>query len=511
MSTVLDQATAPIIIGGEARPLDRSRSLEVIDPSSREVVGHAAMAREEDVDEAVRAAKEAFPAWQAMTAAERAQQMRSAADAVAADTGERARLLTREHGKVLWESNVDTEGAARILRYYADLAERYDTPDITEDERGRIVTKRQPFGVVAVIVPWNFPVILGFLMLSPALLAGNTIVVKPPEDVPLAFTETLRVLAASLPGGVVNVVPGVGREAGRALSEHPDVRKISFTGSIPTGRALMRAAATNIKGISLELGGNDPALILEGAHLDDAIVSELIRGVFTSSGQICYNVKRIYVHRSHYHDFVERFTAAADEIVVGNGLDDRSTIGPLTTETQFRFVRELVDRTKASGANVSTVGRKLDPASFDRGFFTLPSVVTGVAPGDEIVTCEQFGPVVPILSFDNEEEAIRLANATDFGLAASVWDDDVDHAFAVADRIEAGTVFVNVHRVGASDLSMPFGGFKQSGFGRGHGYVGVEECSEVKVLAQRLDMSSYVPGEPAPALSDPADAVAPTA
>lgn len=511
MTTVLDQATAPIIIGGGPRPLDRSRAIEVIDPASREVVGHSAVAGPAEVDEAVTSAKEAFPAWGASSAAERAEHLRAAADAIAAGTADRARLLTREHGKVLWESNVDTEGAARILRYYADLADRYDTPDVIEDERGRVVTKRAPFGVAAVIVPWNFPVILGFLMLSPALLAGNTVVVKPPEDVPLAFTDTLRVLAASLPPGVVNVVPGVGRETGQALSEHPDVRKISFTGSIPTGQALMRAAASNIKSISLELGGNDPAIVLEGAHVDDALISELVRGVFTSSGQICYNVKRIYVHRTHHDKFVQAFVDAADGIVVGHGLDPRSTIGPLTTEAQFRFVTDLVERTRRTGATVRTVGQKLDPDRWDDGYFVLPSVVTDIAPGDELVTCEQFGPVVPILPFDDEDEVVHLANATDFGLAASVWDDDVDHAFAVADRIDAGTVFVNVHRVGASDLSMPFGGFKQSGLGRGHGYVAVEECSEVKVVAQRVDMSAYVPRERRGALADPSQAAAPTA
>lgn len=492
MSIALDQATAPIIIGGKDRPLDGSPSMPVIDPSSRQVVGHAARATKSDVDDAVGAASASLEAWKRMSAVERAGHMRAAADAIDRGVAERARLMTREHGKVLWESNVDAEGASRILRYYADFAERYDTPDIIEDGRGRVITKRAPFGVAAVIVPWNFPIILGFLMLSPALLAGNTIVVKPPEDVPLAFTATLRVLADVLPAGVVNVAPGVGEETGRALSEHPAVRKISFTGSIPTGQALMRAAATNIKGISLELGGNDPALVLEGAHVDDALVSELVRGVYTSSGQICYNVKRLYVHRSHYADFVERFTDATNEIVVGNGLEPASTIGPLTTEQQFRFVRGLLERTNDSGATVRTVGEKLDPATWDDGYFVLPSVVTDVAPKAELVTCEQFGPVVPILPFDDEDEAVRLANGTDFGLAASVWDDDVEHAFEVADKVDAGTVFVNVHRVGASDLSMAFGGFKQSGFGRGHGYVAVEEASELKVLAQRIDLSTYV-------------------
>ncbi len=494
MSTLIGHATAPIVIGGQERPLDEERCLPVIDPAHRHrVVGHVALATERDVDEAVAAAAAALPAWRAMAAADRADAMRQAADAIEADVEPRAELLTREHGKILAEARHDAQGAVRILRYYARLAERYDRPDVSDDQRGRIVRKRMPFGVVAVIVPWNAPIYLGFLMLAPALLAGNTVVVKPAEEVPLALADALRVLARSLPPGVVNAVPGVGGETGRALSRHPDVRKISFTGSIATGQALMRAAATTIKGLSLELGGNDPAVILEGARITDELISELVSGVYSGSGQICYNVKRIYVHRSHHDHFVARFTDAVGEIVVGDGLDPTSTMGPVTTEAQFRFVTDLLERTRSSGGLVRTVGRKLDPAGWDDGFFLLPSVVTGLAPGEEIVTCEQFGPTVPILPFDDEDEAVELANATEYGLAASVWDDDIDHAFAVADRIDAGSVFVNVHRVGASDVSMEFGGVKQSGLGRGHAWVAVEECSQTKILAQRRDMSSYGP------------------
>lgn len=500
MSTLVGHATAPVIIAGHERPLEEERCLPVIDPAHRrQVVGRVAMATERDVDEAVTAAGAALPGWRAMAAAERADVMRQAATAIEADLDARARLLTREHGKVLAEAHHDALGAVRILRYYADFADTYDRPDVTSDDRGRIVRSRTPFGTVAVIVPWNAPIYLGFLMLAPALLAGNTLVIKPAEEVPLALADTLRLLAQSLPPGVVNVVPGIGSETGVALSVHPDVRKISFTGSIATGRALMRAAATTIKGLSLELGGNDPALILEGARITDELIAELVKGVYSGTGQICYNVKRIYVHRSHHDDLVARFTDAVADIVVGDGLDPASTMGPLTTEAQFEAVSGLLERTRSSAAQVRTVGHRLDPAGWDDGLFLLPSVVTGVTPGAEIVTCEQFGPTVPILPFDDTEEAVRLANATEYGLAASVWDDDVDNAFAVADRIEAGTVFVNVHRVGASDVSMEFGGVKQSGFGRGHAWIAVEECSETKVVAQRGDLSAYVTKPATPA------------
>lgn len=478
---------APVRVGRTWR--NPENSVPVINPArTEEVVGHVAIGAAEDVNDAVAAADEALPAWAALGVAERARLLLRAAEGIEAGVPDRSRLLTREHGKVLWESRADAMGAVRILRYYAGLAEKYAQDEVIEDERGRIVMTRRPMGVGAVIVPWNYPVLLAFLMIAPALLAGNTLVVKPSEVTPLALDDTLRVLTDELPSGVVSAVPGYGHQVGSALVRHSRVRKVSFTGSVDTGRAIMREASSNVKNLGLELGGNDPAIVLESASIDNEMISELIRSVFTSSGQICYGVKRIYVHRTHYGDFAERFTQAADEIVVGDGLDDRSTIGPLNNEHQFGFVRKLVEETEQSGATVRTVGRKLDPTSWDEGYFLLPSIVTGLDPGAELVTCEQFGPVVPILPFSDEEEAVRFANDTEFGLAASVWTDDIDHGFDVARRIEAGTAFVNIHRVGASDVSMPFGGFKQSGIGRGHGFVALEENSELQTLAHRIDM-----------------------
>ena len=487
-STASDQQiVAPVTVARRRR--DSSSLKPVTNPAQvDEVVGHVALGTAEDVDDAVAAADEAFTAWSALSAAERAQLLLEAAEAIEVGVPDRARLLTRENGKILQESEADAMGAVRILRYYAGLVEEYTQDEVIEDARGRIVVTRRPMGVGAVIVPWNTPVLLAFLMIAPALLAGNTIVVKPSEMTPLALDDTLRILAEKLPPGVVNVVPGYGDQVGSALVRHPRVRKISFTGSVDTGRAIMREAASTVKNLGLELGGNDPALVLQSATIDDELISELIRGVYQSSGQICYGVKRIYVHRTHYDDFVDRFTQAADQIVVGDGLDAQSTIGPLNNERQYCFVKDLIEETKLSGAVVRTVGKKLDPATWEGGYFLLPSVVTDLSPDANLITCEQFGPVVPVMPFDDEEEAVRLANDSEFGLAASVWTNDIDHGFEVARRIEAGSVFVNIHRVGASDVSMPFGGFKQSGVGRGHGFVALEENSELQTLAHRTDM-----------------------
>ena len=474
---------ASILIDGKLESADAFR--EVRNPAKPDdVVGRFAAGTAGHARSAVEAASNAFPTWSEMSAVQRAELLLAAADEIEAGNSERAGILTREHGKTLGEAAHDVAGAPKILRYYAGLAERFDTPEVTDDDLGRIVRRHVPMGPMAVIVPWNAPVYLAYLMIAPALLAGNSLVVKPPSYTPLALSDTLAVLARHLPPGVLNSVPGSGSEVGSTLAADPAIRGIRFTGSTETGKELMRQAADTLKNIGLELGGNDPALVLEGATISDHLISEFVRGVYAGTGQICYNIKRIYVHASHHDELLERFTDAVSALTVGNGLEPGVTMGPLNNEAQFRFVNDLVERTRDRGADVRTLGSKHHSANSE-GWFVLPSVVSGVSPGDELVECEQFGPVVPIIPFDDEEEAVRLANQSEFGLAASVWDDDVDHAFGVAGRIEAGTVFVNVHRVGASDVAMEFGGFKQSGLGRGHGWVAVEECSELQVLAHR--------------------------
>lgn len=459
---------------------------DVVNPARHsEVVGRFTAGNAGHVGSAVAAALDAYPTWARLSAGERANHMLEAAAAIEEGSPTRAELLTREHGKTLGESAHDVGGAPRILRYYAGLADRLDTPRVTRDELGHLVYRHRPMGPMAVIVPWNAPVYLAYLMIGPSLLAGNTLVVKPASYTPLALCDTLSVLDSHLPDGVVNVVPGSGPDVGRPLARHPDIRGIRFTGSSETGKQLMKEAAETVKNVGLELGGNDPALVLEGASITDELISEFVRGVYAGTGQICYNIKRIYVHRSNYGEFVERFTDAIADLVVGDGLQPDVDMGPLNNAAQYEFVDDLLERTRAAGADVRTVGVGHSATAWDEGWFMLPSVVTGLSQGDELVLCEQFGPVVPVLPFDHTSEAISMANQTEFGLAASVWDDDVDHAFEVAGHIEAGTVFVNVHRVGASDVAMEFGGVKQSGLGRGHGWVAVEECSELQVIAHR--------------------------
>lgn len=494
MSTpTLPASTAAVLSGSADFAAELAPVLSPARPS--EVVGWYAQASAAVVDEVVRTAAAAAPLWDGLGAPERGRLMAAAATALEDGIAERAELLTREQGKVLWESRLDVGGAPRLLRYYADLASTLDAEEVVRDERGMTVIRRVPMGPTVVIVPWNYPVYLCMMVLAPALAAGNPVIVKPSELAPLALTETLAILASHLPPGVVNVVPGSGPETGAALVSHPLVRKVLFTGGTRTGQSVLRGAAENITSVSLELGGNDPAIVLESAVVDDELVREIRRSVYTCTGQVCFNVKRIYVHRSLYDDFVDRFKAAVDEIVVGDGLHPESTIGPLNNRSQWESVTDLLARTEGQGGTVDVLGRAHPEARWDEGHFMLPSVVTGVGHEATVVGCEQFGPTVPILPFDDEDEAIRMANDTEFGLAASVWSDDVDHALALGRRLEAGSVFVNSHRVGSSDMTMPFGGMKRSGLGRNHGMWAIEECSELQALSHRPDTASF-PGPP---------------
>ncbi|GAB3016171.1 aldehyde dehydrogenase family protein [Mycobacterium bourgelatii] len=482
---------APAYLGGTAVQTD---SRPVYNPAhAHEIVGMAAHCGPGVVDQAVRAARAAAAEWAAVLPRDRKRLMREAAVAAMADFDALTALLTREQGKVLWESALDLAGAPYLLHECSKLIERVVAEDVTENERGRFIVRRRPVGVVGVIVPWNYPVLLAFNGIAAALAAGNTVVVKPPELAPMALTKTVTAVAAALPPGVLNVVPGDGAETGDALAGHPLVRRVLFTGGVVSGREVMRSAAQNITGVGLELGGNDPALVLSSAVVDDELVKALRHSAFTCSGQICFAIKRIYVHRSHYRELVGALEEAVNEIAVGDGLNPESTIGPLITQSARQRVQRLIDDAADSGAAVRQLGRKVDPATWDEGHFLLPHIVSDIAQEAELVAAEQFGPALPILPFDSEDEAIRMANDSEFGLAASVWTQDDDHAFEVARQIEAGTVCVNVHRAGASDHTTPFGGVKQSGIGRINGWASIEEVTDVQTLIRRDDAAS-LPG-----------------
>jgi aldehyde dehydrogenase len=474
---------AAMLIGGRA--VQRDERIRVVDPArTHELVGTIPVATEDDVHAATRAAQDAWWEWSQVPMPERAAALRRAAEILADGVAPRAELLSREAGQLLSEGTGGVAGCGRCLLWYADLGERFEIVAELPSPNGRVFVHKEPMGVAALIVPWNAPTYLAFLGLAPILLAGNTVVVKPPSDAPLALIDLLEAIAPAFPEGTINVVTGGGATVGRALVTDPLVRKIMFTGSTEAGRQVLRDAADTIKRVSLELGGNDPAVVLADADLDRT-VPELISGVFAMAGQVCYDVKRIYVDERIRDDFVQRYTDAASAMVVGRGLDPRSSMGALVNETQLRRIEGLVAGAERSGATVRRVGEPLDDGGWDQGWFHLPTIVSDLAQDDELVQCEQFGPAIPILGFGNEEEAVALANDTRYGLAASVWTEDEAHGFEVARRIQAGTSFINIHRRGASGVDMPFGGFKESGLGRGHGVVALEEQFELHTVSSR--------------------------
>jgi len=442
-----------------------SNYYEIKDPGRlTDVVARVAKGTVEDADHAVEAAHNAFLSWRKLDVGERIQAVLAAAKVLEESIPQLSPLLAREHGGLLGETQVDFGYAVGVTRFTAGIAESYLTPQVIEDETCRIEIEKVPRGVVAAIVPWNYPIALAMMKLAPALITGNTVVVKPSPFAPAALTLALKKMASVLPPGVINVVNGDG-DVGAALTRHPLVRKISFTGGTQTAKHVMADAASTIKNITLELGGNDPAIILDDVNPAE-IMPALVKGIFTRSGQICFAVKRVYVPQSMYDKFFDTMCQVVDEIKVGHGLDERATMGPVNNRNQYQFVKDLIQQTKQSNAVVRELGQKLQPEEWENGYYILPTVVRDIDPTSTLVCCEQFGPVIPVIPYQTLEQAIEMANDTEFGLGSSVWSADRNRAVEVARQIEAGFTLINGHGIDMLDVRMPFGGIKQSGIGR---------------------------------------------
>lgn len=462
------------LIGGQISATDLRA---VHDPGRLDdVVAQVAVGTAEDVDRAVRAAHTAFPGWRDTPVADRVQKLLAAVGVVAGSGEELAPLLVREHGGVLWEAQTDFGLGAGVLQHTAELAEGFFTPLQFDDEQSFITVEKMPRGVAAAIVPWNMPVVLTMMKLAPALATGNTLVLKPSPFAPAALTVLLQRIAELLPTGVLNVVHGEG-DVGAALCSHPLVRKVGFTGGTATARKVLEATGPTIKNVTLELGGNDPAIVLDDADVD-ATIDRILKGVYARSGQICFAVKQIYLPRAMYSRFADAFCERVDQYAVGHGLDPAASFGPLNNEGQYKKVRELLDRTRNSSARLIELGRKLDPSSWDNGYYILPHVVRDVDYSAPVSCEEQFGPVVPLIAYDDEDQVVSRANSGDYGLGSSVWTSDSDRGLAMARRIEAGSTFINTHSFESLDLRMPFGGIKQSGIGREFGGAGLSEYVE---------------------------------
>jgi len=446
-------------------------TLEVINPATGKPLTRCARADKAQLHAAVAAAKAAFPAWSAAPIETRRQALLKIADALQARVPEFARLLTEEQGKPLAHAAGEIGGAVGLIRAFAAM--QLPSKVLRETAEERIVQQHVPLGVVAAITPWNFPLLLLMIKVAPALLAGNTVVAKPAPTTPLTTLLFGEVCAELLPPGVLNIIVDQ-NDLGAELTQHPDVAKVAFTGSTATGRKVMASVANSIKRLTLELGGNDAAIVMDDVDVK-AVAGKIFQGAMVNSGQVCLAIKRVYVPSSIYEAMCDELTALAKAAIVGDGLDAATEYGPLQNKAQFEKVKEFLKDAHEHG-KVIAGGSALER----EGYFIAPTIVRDIADDARLVREEQFGPVLPVLKYTDIEDAIERANDSEYGLGGTVWGSDVDRAFAVAQRIASGTVWVNKHLDMPPDI--PFVGAKQSGFGAEMGQEGLEEFTQLRII-----------------------------
>jgi aldehyde dehydrogenase (NAD+) len=481
-----------MFIGGEW--VDSDDHFEILNPANEELVATVAKGSAEHLDRAVAAAKKSFEegTWRGRSPSERGAVLNTVAAKLFERAGELIALQSRENGAPVRTAEIFHLGApVAHLQYFAALADSYEWeskgPQVAPVPADGVV-KRVPIGVCGAIVPWNTPLLLTVWKIAPALVAGNSVVVKPDEKTPLLTLELAKELAAAgLPAGVFNVVTGVGEEVGARLAHHPDVRKIAFTGSTQVGREIMKAAADNIKRITLELGGKGPAIVLEDVDIDLAVDGALY-GSLTYSGQACESGTRLLLPDSIHDEFVDRLVKRVETIRLGDPLDPDTDMGPVVSKEQHDRVLEYIEIAKSEGATVATGGKIPAGDQFEKGYWVEPTLLTDVTNDMRVAREEIFGPVLAILRYDTVDEAIAMANDTEYGLSAGVWGTDETKALEVADQLEAGMVWVNDWHVISCDY--PFGGCKQSGLGRELGPRALDEYTETKFIS--IDRSGGV-------------------
>lgn len=449
-----------------------------LNPATGAILGELWVAGPAEIDAAVSAARSAQPAWGAMTGAARAKILNRAAQILRARNDELALLETRDTGKPIQETSVvDVLSGADCLEYFAGIVHGLSGEHINLGPQAFGYTRREPLGVVAGIGAWNYPLQIACWKAAPALACGNAMIFKPAELTPLSAVKLAEIFAeAGVPPGVFQVVQGCA-DTGRLLTRHPDIRKISITGEVGTGKAVMTDAAATLKNVTLELGGKSPLIVFGDAHLDNAVSGALLAN-FYSTGQVCSNATRVFVHRSVKKAFLEKLVARVSRMRLGDPEDPTTQVGPLVSEAHMRKVLGYIERGRAEGARVLTGGGRATAGKLARGFFVTPTVFDGCEDDMAIVREEIFGPVMSVLEFEHEDEVVSRANATEFGLSAGVFTNDLTRAHRVIARLEAGTCWINHYNV--TPIELPFGGMKMSGLGRENGRAAIEHYTQLK-------------------------------
>src|SRR5438477_30275 len=468
---------ATMIIEGERTRAASGKTYEIRNPATGEVVDEVPAGGAADVDKAAQAAAKAFPSWSKLAPAKRAEILHKAARHMLGKVEEIAPILSKEQGKTLLESRLEAQRFGENIAWFADLADKIHGDYVTlPDTSSYGLVVRRPIGVCGAIVPWNFPLTLAANKVAPSIAAGNAVVLKPSSTTPLATLRCIEALIeGGLPEGVVNVVLGPG--TGEAIVTHPLIRKVALTGSTPTGKHVMAAAAPFLKKIVLELGGSDPCIVLHDADLDEAAKAISV-GRFFNCGQACLAIKRLYVHEAVFDGLLERLIARAKRLKPGNGMDKDSRMGPMHSAAQRAEVEAQVQDALDKGAKVAFGGGRPEGSEYEKGNFINPTILTDVPDGSRMVTEEVFGPALPVMRIKDLDEGLARANNSPFGLGSSIWTSSMAAAHRAVKELEAGYTWVNALQIAHDEL--PFGGTKESGFGKEHGLEAFYQYTEQK-------------------------------
>jgi aldehyde dehydrogenase (NAD+) len=474
-----------LLINGEWTDGVKGQVIDVTNPYDGSLITQVAEATEEDIDLAVSAAKKAFSGWSSLTATERGRYLLKLADLIDERSEELAQLETLDTGHPIKDTRfLDVRRTADTFRYFGGMADKFEGSVIPVESGFLNYVQRKPIGVVGQIVPWNFPLMFTSWKMAPALAAGNTIVIKPSELTPLSTLKIAEMmLEVGIPAGVVNVVVGYGHTAGNALATHNDVGKVAFTGSTQTGKKVIEASASNIKKVQLELGGKGANVIFEDANIDAAVNGSAF-AIFHNQGQACIAGSRIIIHENIKDEFLAKFIKLAESIKLGDPKDPSTEMGPLTSKMHLDRVLSYIELAKSQGNTILTGGQQPTDASLKNGYFINPTVVEA-KPTDEVFQEEVFGPFVSVTTFSSDEEALEIANATEYGLGSGLWTSNLSRAHKFAESIRAGMVWINCYK--RVNPGSPFGGVGKSGFGREMGFDAMREYTETKSIWVNYD------------------------